>query len=477
MGKSTSVPGKKNLSKTEKGVLASEQDESTPINEISSFALNITIKTPRIAQYLASIPPEELNDKVEEILNVGILAIESASPSLNTEDLDQHFQEIDRSLEDFTKAFKNNIEKELTAYLKAENSKIAEKLHEYFSDRSQMALLFKEYFCSDGNPKLGTQIQEIIGENSPLGNFLDCTNTEGLSCTLENKLTEVLDPQTKEALKELSFDEPTSMVNMLKTKLGNTLDVIKKNSVEIQTRIQDFITQSEKIKAEKQRGSYKGFEFEDIVYEILSQYCYGTGDYAASVGGATKLGFSKKGDVLLTLGPNSGVADENIIIEAKKNVDYAKDIAKSRLELAEAKKNVNAKVGIFVYGPGCAPKEVHGIYCEGPDFYCEMYDDPWDDFASPIYFMTAVRLARAYIIAQKDARPADMVPLDAVENIIKDIYNTLENYDEYYKKSLKIGEHLSDFQSGIQKLKTDMVDQLNGLLLDLESELDLKSST
>ena len=63
---------------------------------------------------------------------------------------------------------------------------------------------------------------------------------------------------------------------------------------------------------------------------------------------------SKKGDIVVELGPEHPAAGARVVIEAKQNASYTVQSARSELE--EARKNREAGVGVFIFSRRTVPE-------------------------------------------------------------------------------------------------------------------------
>ena len=73
----------------------------------------------------------------------------------------------------------------------------------------------------------------------------------------------------------------------------------------------------------------------------------------------------KKGDCVVTLGPDSDAAGARIVCEMKEHASY--DLAKSLREIQEARENREAAVGLFVHSTRTAPDGLRPLTRYGND--------------------------------------------------------------------------------------------------------------
>ena len=118
-------------------------------------------------------------------------------------------------------------------------------------------------------------------------------------------------------------------------------------NAEFQRDVLKTLTEITAKKEEAQRGTQHGLVFEDAVFDFVNGRV-AEGDVAERTGNTTgRVRGSKKGDVVVQLGPDRAAAGARIVIEAKQDGSYT--LSKALIEIAEARKNRDAGVGMFVF--------------------------------------------------------------------------------------------------------------------------------
>src|SRR5262249_41300544 len=142
---------------------------------------------------------------------------------------------------------------------------------------------------------------------------------------------------------EFSLDNEESALSRLKQILSSGLADIK----------QAFGVQQGR-KEEAKRGHVKGFSFQDDLYQPVAELGRQLGDETEFVANTTVRN-GRTGDYVITLGEGSGAPGLKMVIEAK---DRDLSLKKSMEELASAKENRGAAIGIFVWSKGSEPLEI-----------------------------------------------------------------------------------------------------------------------
>ena len=99
---------------------------------------------------------------------------------------------------------------------------------------------------------------------------------------------------------------------------------------------------------EAARSTTHGHSFEDAVWSFVDRRSQEAGDVPARTGSTPgRIPRCKVGDAVIELGPEHAAAGARIVIEAKERRGV--DLGKAREEMATARKNRDAGVGIFVF--------------------------------------------------------------------------------------------------------------------------------
>jgi hypothetical protein len=136
------------------------------------------------------------------------------------------------------------------------------------------------------------------------------------------------------------------------------------------------------------------------VGEILMQQARNSGDIVQCVSqNVGRIPRCKVGDFLLTLGPESAAPRAGIVFEAKEDRSY--DLRKMVDELAQARENRGAQVGIAVLSKATAPEGIEPLTRFGSDIIV-VWDR--DDTTSDVLFTAALSLARALVVRERSRR-------------------------------------------------------------------------
>ena len=193
-------------------------------------------------------------------------------------------------------------------------------------------------------------------------------------------------------------------------------------------------------RAEVERSTLHGDEFEDAVAAWLSRAARQRGDLFCRTGSQVgQIKNRKWGDAVIELGPEHEAQGSRIVFEAKEDRSYTTARALQELELA--RKNRGAELGVFVFSRVAAPAELFGVSRFGSDLIV-VWDR--DDASSDVYLDAALSICRA--LATRGATDSRCeLDLAALDRAIRDIEKQIAGLEQIKRSAETI-------ESGSQKI-------------------------
>lgn len=258
-----------------------------------------------------------------------------------------------------------------------------------------------------------------------------------------SRLKRLLENTNKSIDSHLSLDDDQSALARLSRELRKLLDdqgeTNRKFQEEVRTTLQTMAVR----RAESERSTRHGVEFEEAVFQQVQGESQRLGDEAEPTGTTTGLIKNcKVGDVVVKLGPESAAPDGRVVIEAKQVEGYT--LAEARAEIEQARKNRQAEVGLFVFSRRTAPAGIEPLLRYGNDVFVI-----WnvDDTGSDIYLKTGLTLARALCVrshAQRHSQAADFTTIDAAILEIEKRVTGFEEIERWTETIQSNGEKILD---------------------------------
>ncbi len=281
---------------------------------------------------------------------------------------------------------------------------------------------------------LASAVAELLREqrDSFLGEF-SLDNEDGALTRLIRQVTENngalgkdLRERMAEVVREFSLNDDGSALARLKREILRVLDGEREESAKFRAEVRETLLTLDARKKEAARSTRHGHDFEAAVHAFVRDRATRSGDVAEAAGTtAGRIPRCKVGDAVVTLGPEHVAAGARIVVEAKErgNVSLADALA----EIATARENREAQVGLFVYSARVAPDGVESFARFGSDVVVV-----WDaeDPGTDVWLIAGLEVARALCAAASagldDERAAD---LDALEGAISAVEKQAEGLE------------------------------------------------
>jgi hypothetical protein len=420
---------------------SSNGSDATPAN----LTLKCQITDPIIVAYLLRFADEDWPTKAIDAMKVGVIAIENASPSLDTRVVEEQFAEVEDRLKEHVSDFQKDLSDNLDQFFKAGDGVIPKRLEEIFGERGIVRGTLTTYFDpSDG--RLSRLLEQRLGPSSEFGKMLDPNNKKGLIAAIEMKVNELVEAKLDPVLKELTLDGDESAMSRLRNMLEQFFGRLSR-----ELGIQDGKS------SEAQRGHAKGLDFESDLYQRVAAWGRELGDETDFVRGTPGVLKRKLGDHLVTLGKATGAPGRKIVIEAKDQPLKLRDAIR---ELQEAKENRAADCGIFVFAKGCEPPEIGDFLKVGEDFYCTADKNCLDDHGPLPFIEAAIKIARVQSVLAVRREQEGTLDLDRIEQNISAAFAWLDRLSEMTTKARTIQSSGQFIEKTAIEMKADLDERL-----------------
>jgi len=434
------------------------------MNELKKeqICLQLTIIDQSIIGYLSEYEEKLWEEKALEAMRVGVIAIQSASPTLDTRIVEQKFHEVEKELKGYADEFKNTLANELKKYFDKEKGDLPISLT---NNESKVSAYLKEYFDYE-NGKVALLIRNKIGPGSDFVKSFDPADKESVVTKIQDKVQDVLNKSVKSLEDQFSLDKEDSGMSKIRKMFENKVREVKENNDGFFNELRLHLG-VEKAKAEEaEKGTQKGRDFETLLYEKVANVCLQLEDNSENVTDTTgEIARSKVGDYIITLGKTSGAPGRRIVIEVKKEKDYKyKDAIE---ELKQAKENRKADCGIFVFAKGYAPLEMGDFKIDGHDFFCTVDEDILNKSGSIVFLEAAYKISRINIITHLRESEAGEVNISLIKGNIEKMSKQIELMSDLLTKARTIqssGKNIEETANGIKGELETIIRSTLGLL-------------
>jgi len=416
--------------------------------------LSLEIDDPLIAAYLTRFDEGDWPDKAVEAMRVGVIALESASPTLDTRVVQQAFTAMQGGLGVQVESFREDLGKLLRLHFgdgEGHEGTVPKRLGSLFNEGGELDRTFSSYFC----PKNGTITQILtghIGPGSAFANKLDPERPDGVVKTIETKVRGLVELKMNEVLAEFDLNEDESAIRKLQTMLDGWFDKINRH-----------LGIEEGKEEEATKGHLKGLDFQSNLYDRVAEWGHQLEDETDFVHGTPGTNGRKLGDILITLGETTSASGRRIVIEIKDKNDRMKfrDVAK---ELQDCKETRGADCGIYVFSKGCEPPEVGDFRRVGEDFYCTVDREDVISDGPLAYLEQAYKIARIIVVAAKRKEDEGQLDLERVEQHIDALIQWVPRLGEIITKARTVKSHGVSIEDAAAEIKKDMETRLNEIL-------------
>jgi hypothetical protein len=391
---------------------------------------DLTLVDAGLAAFVRSRPEDERAALLGRALRIGLSALQDAGASLDVDAVRREFEAMIRQAETLNDRLATRVDEVLRTNFADGDGRLPRTLEAFLGDRGQLRTFTRELFDEERRDSAIGRMRIL------LGTFFDGD---------ASRLARLLDP----------------------TRLGSPLHQfrteVSKGFEHLNERLSAIEAAATARAAERARSAAKGADFEDLVEDLLAHSLRGTdhllertSDSAGHVIG------SKKGDFVVTLDPEiARGASLRLVVECKDRVISGRAM---RDELAEARRNRDAAVGLVVFSLAHAPAGIAPFDVRMGDVYCAI--DPRDP--EPAMLEAAFRLARLLAISTIRG-PETSIDADAVSAALGRIGRELDALRALKTRLTAIGTAASAVSAGLEQLREGVLARV----AEAEAELRL----
>jgi hypothetical protein len=347
--------------------------------------ISITTEDPVIIGYGGQFVSDEVPQKMEEALKVGILAIRAAGPTLDASVVDRAFRDAESRIKSLVEGAEKDLRNLLDAGMKSA-----------FGDRGQVQSLLDRYFADKG--LVGTLVGKLVGPGSDFFKSIDPKNRDGVLAQIEKALQDHLSGAMDAVVRQFSLDNEDGAIARLKKTLDDQMKTVRDSIIDLVGAVQRVTGKDEGKAEEAEKGSGKGMTFEDNLYAAVATMAKNVDDASENTQGSVgTIPRCKIGDAIITMGETSAAPGARIVMEFKMDRGYKMKTAQD--EMAQARRNREAAFGIMVFAKGYEPAEMGDFRKIGNDIYCTVDPAVLEKSEEPYLVYCAYAIARGMVVA------------------------------------------------------------------------------
>jgi hypothetical protein len=393
----------------------------------------LTIEDAALAAVVRERPAGARTAFVARALRIGLLALGDAGATLDVDVVRREFEAMVRQTESLNERVAAQLDAILRQNFADGDGRLPRTLESFLGDRGELRTFTRELFDEERRDSAIGRLRLL------LGSYFDGD---------ASRLAQLLDP----------------------TRLGSPLHQFRGEVSKGFEALNDRLTAIEAAATararERARSAAKGGDFEDLLEAMLAEATRGSDHLVERTSDAAgDVLRSKKGDFVVTLDPAiTRGARLRVVVECK---DRAVSGRAMRDELAEAKRNRDAAVGLVVFSSAHAPAGIAPFDVRMGDVYCAI--DP--EAPEPATLDAALRLAR--LLAMTAGRDVDAeVDAAAVHEALARVRAELDAVRGLKTQLSTIGTAAKAVNAGLDQLREAIVARV----AEAESELRLEGA-
>jgi hypothetical protein len=411
--------------------------------------LNLDVNDSTVTDYLKGFEEKERPEKAVEAMRLGIHAIRAANPALDASVVERAFASAQERIASLVAQAEKDVRTQLSSQFQTA-----------FGDHGQFQGLLGSAFGDNGTVR--ALLNKTLGPGSDFWNKLDPGSRTGLLAGIEKAVQTSLDTVIESVKSQMSLDEPASAVSRLRNTIEQENTKLRESVTALVGEVQRIVGKEEGKAEEAQFGVGKGMKFEDQIYEILARQAKGFGDLSESTQGSTgTIPRSKIGDAIITLGESFTTAPgARIVFEFKMAHGYKFKDALD--EVALARRNRNAAIGVMVFARGYEPPEIGSFRKVGDAIFCSVDEKEVAEGKNLIAMEAAYAVARGLAVSLNKSGEGINIA-EALRTQVEGIVSLAQKLTEIQTKAQTVrnsGDAIADLA---KNLYTDLQGRITAL--------------
>jgi hypothetical protein len=334
------------------------------------------------------------------------------------------------------------------------------------------ARLTAEFSLDHADSALARLVREVLDANGQLKTeFRRDFATVAAQFSLDHpdsalsRLVAQVDRASNQITAQFSLDLDDSALNRLRRELLRAVEELAKSQSDFQADVRATLEALRARKQEAARSTRHGGEFEEALCETFGVEVRRLGDLFEPCGATTgRIAYSKVGDALATLGPDSAAPGVRIVLEAKAQKGWEDERALE--ELSVARENRGAQVGIFVFAKRVAPPGLEPLVRFGNDLLV-VWDE--DDPSTDVHLTLAYSVARALVVAATRTSARTEANLAVIDAALAEVRKRAESLDDVTTWAQTIKNSSEKIEARVRGVREALATQVDRLLEELEA--------
>ena len=283
------------------------------------------------------------------------------------------------------------------------------------------------------------------------------------------RLQKLLEQTHRQVDHHLSLDQPDSALSRLQEQLHKTLRRLAEDQANFTKEVREVLARLQAREEAEARSPAHGHSFQEALGEWLARRAVACEDQYEDVTATPGKGKAKKGDFVITLGPDSAAPNARVVWEAKDQKGLT--LAKLLQELKESREVREAVLGVAVVGAQSAPADLRDrrLVRYGRDVVVVW--DP-ESPAMEVFLDAAYTLSRALVIQQAAASTQWEAAFAYIAEAVREVEEKVKQLAGIEKLAQNVQNAGRDLYKGLESLRQDLADfvrRVNGRLKDFQT--------
>lgn len=463
--------------------MTAELPNQSPVNPMT---LTLTLTNQTVLTYLNRFTGEDQKKKAEDAMFVGVKAILSANPVVDTAVVERKFQSaLDQIKADITKL----------------NSEMAEKILKYVGDKGTLTTIYNCYLGPEGklmallklffDEQTGNLTQIIsknFGDQGTITNLFKPDAPDSIINQLKTKINETVQKQITLLCENFDVEKPESGMTIFKKILSDEILALSTLLDEKQKALGEFLKLGKFINEEASQDTEPVTDVMEEFLPLMPDYIKSQTDSLEIVPPPGKQR-TPTGQFIVTIGSAHKSAGKKILIETRtekyiSNYDSSKDqVVRLRDALNgvnDAKKVLNCQGSITIFPEKIAPEDVGVFRLIGNNFFIVLNPPMMKSHQIPFLFEQSLKLAKT-ILTLKEIKKEDQT-LDRItmQKGLSEIFDQLKNSARFNQPLKEINDASAKISKILETIETRIKPAINKIIeishIDLDTTIQTEDS-
>lgn len=242
-----------------------------------------------------------------------------------------------------------------------------------------------------------------------------------------SRLVKRVDEAQAKIQSEFTLDSEQSALARMKKELTTLIQNQNNDTQIFQRQVYEALADLRARKEEQAKTTAHGHDFENQATEYIQNFLRGSGDIVEQVGKKTGIKpNSKKGDVVIQLSPDNAAAGARIVLEMKEDSSYS--LKDSLDEIAEARENRQATIGIFIHSKKTVPTNFTEPLSRFENDIVVVWDA--ESESHDAYLKAAILMAKGLAVRARKLSDNLKADVDIIDKALSSINKSVEGMDE-----------------------------------------------